>query len=144
MRKPNQSWCTQSQKGPPHQIVSMAGWWLYMTHWNKSYSRVTFPTSPASLNSTLNRDVLTTSLAGVQYVQVPIKGRRNQVDVFLDIGANKAKIFLATVNLRRLGFHTKWQRRCGKIEHIYVLGQIPGADGALEPVSHSIPSSPEI
>jgi len=84
------------------------------------------------------------NVTSVQYVQVPIKGRRNQVDVSLEIGPKKAKIFLATVNLSRLGFHTKWQRKRGKIEHIYVLGQIPGADGALEPVSHSIPSSPEI
>jgi hypothetical protein len=84
------------------------------------------------------------NVTSVQYVQVPIKGRRNQVDVFLEIGPKKAKIFLATVDLSRLGFHTKWQRKRGKIEHIYVLGQIPDADGALEPVSHSIPSSPEI
>lgn len=84
------------------------------------------------------------NVTSVQYVQVPIKGRRNQVDVFLEIGPNKAKIFLATVNLSRLGFHTKLQRKRGKIQHIYVLGQIPSVDGALEPVSHSIPSSPEI
>ena len=106
--------------------------------------RITFPTSLVSLNSILNIDALTISLTGVQYVQVPIKGRRNQVDVFLEIGPKKAKIFLATVNLSRLGFHTKLQRKRGKIEHIYVLGQIPSVDGALEPVSHSIPSSPEI
>ncbi len=43
----------------------------------------------------------------------------------------RAKIYIATVNLETLGRWVKAQRKKKKMQHLYVLGQIPGG---LKPV----------
>jgi hypothetical protein len=60
-----------------------------------------------------------------KFIKVPIRGQETKVAVFMDVEPKGAKIYIATVDLERLGRWVKGQRKKGKMQHLYVLGQIP-------------------
>jgi hypothetical protein len=43
----------------------------------------------------------------------------------MEVEPKGAKIYIATVDLERLGKWVKGQREKGKMQYLYVLGQIP-------------------
>lgn len=78
------------------------------------------------------------------YVRVPIKGTELKVSVFMELppangkptterspNKNKAKVFIATVDLGRLGKGVKAQRKKKRMQYLYVLGQNPVGFGPV-------------
>jgi hypothetical protein len=74
------------------------------------------------------------------YVKVPIRGTETKVAIYIEVGTKEkpAKIYIATVDLERLGKWAKAQRRKQKMQHLYVLGQIPHG---LEPLKEETEDS---
>jgi len=77
-----------------------------------------------------------------EYTKVPIRGTELKVSVFMemDLPENKARIaenkdkprvFIATVDLGRLGKWVKGQRKKMRMQHLYVLGQAPAGFGPV-------------
>jgi ABC-type phosphate transport system substrate-binding protein len=64
---------------------------------------------------------------------VPIKGTETKVSVYQELGSGKntAKVFIATVDLGKLGKDVKAQRRKMRMQHLYVLGQVPVGFGPV-------------
>ena len=60
------------------------------------------------------------------FIKADTPGRARRVSIFLDVGEPKdeRKAFLATVDLKRLGWGVYWQRQRGKIDCIWVKGQL--------------------
>jgi len=65
-------------------------------------------------------------------VRVPIKGTDTKVSVYMEMdGSANAKIFIAAVDLGKLGKWVKTQRKKGRMQHLYVLGQAPMGLGSV-------------
>ena len=64
---------------------------------------------------------------------MPIRGTDTKVAVYIEVGPKekRAKIYIATVDLGELGKWVKPQRKKKKMQHLYVLGQIPHGLGPL-------------
>lgn len=99
-----------------------------MIHCDRSYSNVPVPksvrsnqaistgyASSESANSTIGND---------NCIEIPTENR-SKFDVNVEVGPEKTKVFLATVDLGKLGMKVGWQAKRGKIPSIYVLGHVP-------------------
>jgi len=75
------------------------------------------------LENKLFKDSVVNVASDHQYTRVPIKGTSTKVDIV--VGPEATKMFLAAVDLSRLGRRVKKERKNGKITEIFVLGQIP-------------------
>jgi hypothetical protein len=60
-----------------------------------------------------------------KFIRVPIRGTETKVTVSVEVEPKGAKIYIATVDLEKLGRWVKNQRKKGKMQHLYVQGQIP-------------------
>lgn len=62
-------------------------------------------------------------------VKTSVPGKSSRVKIYLNVGPEEHQVrtFFATVDLRKLGWGVRWQRRCGNISSIYVKGK-PGAE----------------
>jgi hypothetical protein len=68
-------------------------------------------------------------------IRVPIRGTGTKVPVYLEVprrNEKPTKIYIATVDLERLGKWAKSQRKKSRMQHLYVLGQIPHGWGQLD------------
>ncbi|KAE8450482.1 hypothetical protein EG329_006212 [Mollisiaceae sp. DMI_Dod_QoI] len=68
-----------------------------------------------------------------KFVKVPIRGTDTQVQVYMEMGAGqkKTKVFVASVDLGRLGKWVKRERKKNRMQYLYVLGQIPDGFGPM-------------
>jgi len=65
------------------------------------------------------------NVANDDYIEIPTQNR-SRFDVNVEVGRKKTSVFLATVDLGKLGMKVGWQAKRGKIPSIYVLGHVPG------------------
>ena len=64
---------------------------------------------------------------------MPIPGTETKVSVYQELssGENKAKMFIATVDLGKLGREVKAKRRKMQMQHLYILGRVPNGFGPV-------------
>lgn len=58
-----------------------------------------------------------------EYVDIGTGKKNTKVDVCVNVG--DTKMFLATIDLKKLGTGIKSRRRAGALNRVYVLGQSP-------------------
>ena len=65
------------------------------------------------------------SLGGPDLVKTSIPGRGRWADIYLSIGNPKdpVKAYVASVDLGGLGKHIRWQRLCGNVNRIWIVGK---------------------
>ncbi|GME58769.1 hypothetical protein GTA08_BOTSDO11343 [Neofusicoccum parvum] len=58
-----------------------------------------------------------------EFVDIGTGKKNTKVDIYVNVGGTQ--MFLATIDLKKLGFDIKSRRKAGKLDNIYVLGQSP-------------------
>jgi hypothetical protein len=106
-------------------------------------NRTVFQGSIAALKSERKQsspsDPQTASQRKIAYIEIPIKDCKTKVDIRIPLrrssmssqdahhtkGSDGHGVYLATVDLRRLGKSVRNGVRSGKIKNVYVLGYVP-------------------